>query len=413
MVQVATCFASDITPTTATLCAAVTSADVTGTSCSFAWYLDFAGQVDPVPAGQSSSIPVGPAPQLVTCQAAGLTPGTTYQFQLTAKVPAGPTANPDSTFVTTAGPDVTFVTPATQVGTCFAADITADTATVCAVVNSGGVAGSNCQLYWGTDQVTFAWTGQSGLIPVGLAPQLATCQAAGLTPGTTYWVRLAVGPNVGDLTFGPTATFVTAEPPPGPPVVTTGTPTGITANTATLTGTVNPGGLQTNRNFLYGTTTSYTSETGSLDIGAAFTPQPVTGQISGLTPGTTYHVRLGANNSAGRIQGDDVTFTTAAASQPAVTATGVSILPTSATLTGTVNPGGLVTSYHFEYSADLSHWTSVPVPDASIGPGSTPQTVTQGIGGLTPRTDYAVRLVAANAAGTTTSPPALFVTAPV
>jgi hypothetical protein len=67
-----------------------------------------------------------------------------------------------------------------------------------------------------------------------------------------------------------------------------------------LTGTVNPGGLQTHYLFGYGTTSFGEFDAGSSVMVAGNTPQPVTAQISGLTPGTTYHVRLLANNSAAR-----------------------------------------------------------------------------------------------------------------
>jgi hypothetical protein len=47
---------------------------------------------------------------------------------------------------------------------------------------------------------------------------------------------------------------------------------------------------------------------------AGDTSRSVSALIKGLKPGTTYHFRLVARNSAGTVDGQDVTFTTAATS---------------------------------------------------------------------------------------------------
>jgi len=73
----------------------------------------------------------------------------------------------------------------------------------------------------------------------------------------------------------------------------------------------------------------------------------------------------------------------------------------SATVTGTVTPPEALdgttfeTTWHFEYSTDQAHWTSVPVPDGSVGsaPGvAVPVEAT--LAGLAPHTTYFVRLCA-------------------
>jgi hypothetical protein len=69
------------------------------------------------------------------------------------------------------------------------------------------------------------------------------------------------------------------------------------------------------------------------------------------------------------------------------------------TLLGTINPGELDTSYHFEYGPTVAYGSVAPVPDAHIGPGSANVNVQQGITGLTPGTVYHFRLVASNADG--------------
>jgi hypothetical protein len=59
-------------------------------------------------------------------------------------------------------------------------------------------------------------------------------------------------------------------------------------------------------------------------------------------------------------------------------------------------PGGepaYDTGYHFEYSADGIHWTSVPTRDVGIGDTAGTQEVHQRACGLSPNTEYQVRLV--------------------
>jgi hypothetical protein len=92
--------------------------------------------------------------------------------------------------------------------------------------------------------------------------------------------------------------------------------------------------------------------------------------------------------------------------------------PTSTALDGSVNPGGLVTTAHFEYGLDSKYTdpgTSGPVydlstPSQNVGSGSSSQTVSASVSGLVPNALYHVRLVATNSAGTTFGPDATFTT---
>jgi hypothetical protein len=86
-----------------------------------------------------------------------------------------------------------------------------------------------------------------------------------------------------------------------------------------------------------------------------------------------------------------------AAGPPAATtgaATGVT--RTTATLTGTVDPNGTATSYHFEYGTTAAYGLSSPGGDAD-GEDATPVSVP--IEGLSPGTTYHYRLVATNGDG--------------
>src|SRR5205814_1505751 len=96
-----------------------------------------------------------------------------------------------------------------------------------------------------------------------------------------------------------------------PPAVITGTATGVGTNTATLNGTVNPNGRSTTVHFDYGLTTSYGSTAPVAGTFNGSTAQAVSTNLTGLSPGTTYHFRVSAGNSVGTNNGLDQTFTTA------------------------------------------------------------------------------------------------------
>ncbi len=71
-----------------------------------------------------------------------------------------------------------------------------------------------------------------------------------------------------------------------------------------------------------------------------------------------------------------------------------------ATLHGTVDPLGSETSYQFEYGPTTAYGSSVPVPAASVGSGSSSVEVSRTLTGLTAGTEYHYRVVATNANGT-------------
>jgi hypothetical protein len=195
-----------------------------------------------------------------------------------------------------------------------------------------------------------------------------------------------------------------ADQPVIVPDVTTGAASPVATTTATVNGHLDPAGGPdvSDCHFEWGTDTSYGHSTPCAEGNSFNSPSDVHADLTGLAPDTTYHFRLSAANANGTNIGADQTFTTLPV--PVLHAVAAANLtPTDADLTAQINPRGLDTTYHFEYGTDTSYGSSVPIPDAAIGSGTTDVAVSQHITGLTANTTYHFRLLATNANGTTTS----------
>jgi uncharacterized repeat protein (TIGR03803 family) len=205
--------------------------------------------------------------------------------------------------------------------------------------------------------------------------------------GTTYLSGPGLVGTAYKLTVIPAGGFVTTNPA-----------TLIASFSATLNGSVNPGGLPTTVYFEYGTTTSYGHTTASHSYNGS-TTQSVSASISGLSASTTYHFRIVSTNSAGTRHGSDRTFTTLSATGAPVVITNPATLIASysATLNGSVDPHGLTTSVYFQYGTTTSYGLTTS-PQSKTG--NTYQNVAAGIGSLSANTVYHFRIVATNSAGT-------------
>jgi phosphodiesterase/alkaline phosphatase D-like protein len=181
------------------------------------------------------------------------------------------------------------------------------------------------------------------------------------------------------------------------PTATTGDASGITDTQASVAGTVNPQGQLTSYAFQYGTTTGYGQQTALTSAGSGSADTPVRADLAGLTPGTTYHYRVIATNADGTTVGADRTFRTTGTAPPpppapSVTTGGADVNGTSATLSGSVNPNGVATSYYFEFGTTANYGQQTP--PQSAGSGSSAVSVSGSLSGLVANATYHYRLVA-------------------
>ncbi len=127
-----------------------------------------------------------------------------------------------------------------------------------------------------------------------------------LKASTTYHVRLVAKQSFGaDADVGGPLSFTTDST--APHILGAKATVGITD--ATLRGSFNPENEGTDYYFEWGADSSYGSSTPVQSVPPGTNPVTISEDLSGLTPGQTYHFRLVAENGTGETLGDDVTFT--------------------------------------------------------------------------------------------------------
>jgi CSLREA domain-containing protein len=94
------------------------------------------------------------------------------------------------------------------------------------------------------------------------------------------------------------------------PRAVTGAATAITATSAHLGGTANPGQLRASRRFRFGKKQPYARQTPFASVGSGGAGVAVGATVRGLKPNTTYHYRLVVKNPDGTATGIDKTFKT-------------------------------------------------------------------------------------------------------
>ena len=343
----------------------------------------------------AQAIGAGSTDSSVSASITGLTMGTTYYYRVAATNASGTQKGTIASF-TTALPNT-----APAVTTNAATSVTISGAVLNGTVNPNELSTTGV-FEWGTDSnlATYSTTSSQSL-GAGTTSVAVTATLSGLTPGTTYYFRVAATNSAG-TSRGSIGSFNTVAQPP---TVTTAAADNISITGATLHGSVNPNGLAvSDARFEYGTdsTLATFSVTSLQTLAAGFTPQSITATLPGLTPATTYYFRVVAINSAGTTKGSIVSFVTVAQPPTVATAAADNLSITGATLHGTVNPNGLaVSDAHFEYGTDSNLATFSTTSLQTLAAGMTAESITAlPSSALIPGTTYYFRVVATNSAGT-------------
>lgn len=177
------------------------------------------------------------------------------------------------------------------------------------------------------------------------------------------------------------------------PAVRTGTHSNVTDNAAVLHGSVDPNGSATTYYFQWGLTPAYGLQSLAHSAGHGTRSVAVSATAGSLIPGTVYHYRLVATNSAGTTVGGDRAFRTAGNPPPTVaTGPATQLSKNGATVTAVVNPNNQTTLYYFQYGTSAAYGTQTIA--AEVPAGTTPVTVSAALQGLEARTIFHYRIVA-------------------
>ncbi len=233
-------------------------------------------------------------------------------------------------------------------------------------------------------------------------------ELTGLEPSTLYTYCLTDRSlETEETTYGSAKTFTTL---PAPPVIEGESTSSVNSTAATLEGQVNPNNQVTSCVIEYGMTNAYGTsapcEPASLE---GYGNQRAALTLTGLTPGTTYHFRIVAENaSKEKKEGAGTTFTTV----PTPNTDAVSaIAARTATFHGHLTLDPVDTTYSFDYKigTECTGENTTTTEDAGSGPG-TPAPVSAPVTGLKPATQYAACLVTSNAYGAQHGSPVTFTT---
>jgi hypothetical protein len=196
-----------------------------------------------------------------------------------------------------------------------ASNVTATSATV-----SGTITATNSDTAYAFVYGTSTnYTGRTAPVVAKVGTNTVTATISGLQPATTYHFELVADDAVVEppaVAQGGDATFTTLQSP----IAQTTSATNVAPTSATLNGVANPTGAAEYA-FQYGTTTSYAKQTSAGTISAG--SHNVSTNVTGLTPGTTYHFRIVVVQISSQgpsydipVAGSDATFTTPTSSGP-------------------------------------------------------------------------------------------------
>lgn len=315
-----------------------------------------------------------------------LTQNTLYHYRVVASNSLG----------TTYGSDLTFTTllPATA-STNAASSISSTSATLNGTVNANATT-ATVTFQYGTT-IGYGTTVTPSQSPVsGSSNTAVNYPLSSLTPNTTYHYRVVAQTFYGTI-YGGDRSFTTNAIVPA---ATTQAATSITYRSATLNGIVNANNATSTVTFEYGLTTAYGATiTATPSSVTGLTNTSVTGALTGLTPSSTYHYRIVAQNSAGTTYGLDSTFSTVPTSTATLTTSGIfTITGTSAQSGGTITDDGGETITARGVCWDTKANPTIAGNHTTNGTGT--GTFSSHMTGLSENTIYYVRAYATNAQGT-------------
>ena len=254
----------------------------------------------------------------------GLTPNTTYTFHIVASNSAGVTNGSWVSFTTTGNNNNATTSP--TISTTTATSVGSSSATLRGSVDDTGSLTVTRWFEWGTSQNNLNNT----LSVSGTQSSNGSFNRSlsGLSSNDTYYFQ-ACGSNSLGNDCGATFSFTTNSSSGGGggsssgsgsgnnnnnnqwlyPVITTLFPTSINTYSASINGSVNANNSSTNTWFEYGTSMSFGMNTQSATYNANTTATTF-GIMSPLMPNTRYYYRMVAENSAGRVYGATIAFTT-------------------------------------------------------------------------------------------------------
>jgi len=227
-----------------------------------------------------------------------------------------------------------------------------------------------------------------------------TSNITSLTPNTLYYVR-AYATNSAGTAYGNQVSFTTSQIVIIIPTITTTAVSSITTTTATSGGNIlsDGGGNVTVRGICWSISTNPTITNSHTSDGTGI--GSFTSSMTTLTPGTIYHIRSYATNSAGTAYGTDLMFTTneIIIIIPTVTTTSITnITITTATGGGNASSdgGGTITDKGVCWSTSINP----TIANSHTSDGTGTGVFNSNITGLSSNTLYYVRAYATNSVGT-------------
>jgi hypothetical protein len=366
------------------------------------------GSVAPEPPGAA----LGEEEEAVSATVTGLQPSSQYTFCARA-THEGESSTGEPLSFTTAASKPTVASESASAITPFAATLEAQ-------VNPENQVTTACHFEYGALTVSEKTAPCSPETLEGFGEQLTSAPISELTPATPYHYRVVVE-NATGTTEGPEQEFTTLTLEK--PILGAESTSAVTSTGATLQAQVNPNYQETTYAFEYATNEALTGAitvNGEAPLPAEFAELPASKSTEALQPRTVYYYRVLATNGTGTSEGPVEHFTTVTA--PVVTTSAAQgVTRTSAALSGTVNPAGEPTTYHFAYATAANYQPGEPNPyvKGATTPASQPLAADVAVHAagpataseLQPGTTYHYALVATNPLGTVIGPDVEFTTA--